>query len=192
MDDIRCLDEADSVFHSKLGESTLIVKQPKITDLPDIREGLKLASYSTFLRHPSWMWRHPQGVCHLPRHKKGEVGMLFLIVKLDGKVVGFSHHNYWYLTEKMQEQENFPLAVGILCVDENLCIFDAYQRRGIEAAYVKVGTYIAKHNGAKLLLGDTFKEGDMLNIWLNSGWTNYGDRKAEDGSIRIMMGRTLK
>ena len=192
IDEIGCLDEADNVFYAKRGEQTIIVKQPRIADRPAIIEGMKLASEYTFLRCPSWIWEHSQGVCHFSRHKRGDTGTLFLIIMLDEKVVGFSHHNYWHFTEKMQKQEDFPTPVGSLCGNEMLCIFDAYQQQGIETAYVKISEYIAKHNGAKLLLGDTFKEGDMLDIWLNSGWTNFGERKAEDGSIRIMAGRTLE
>ena len=192
IDEIRCLNETDNVFYAKLGGHTLTVKQPRIADRPAIIEGMKLASEYTFLRHPSWIWEHSQGICHFSRHKRGDTGTLFLIIILDEKVVGFSHHDYWNLTEKMQEQENFSIPTGSLCANEMLCIFDAYQRQGIEVAYLKVSEYIAKHNGAKLLLGDTFKEGEILNVWLENGWTNYGERKAEDGSIRIMAGRTLE
>lgn len=191
IDQVGCLDEINNVFYAKLGGSTIIVKQPRIGDLPDIVEGMKLASEYTYLRYPSWIWKHPMGICHFTLHKKGNSGRLFLIIMLDGKVVGFSHHDYWHLTEEAQKQENFPIPVGDICGNERFCIFDTYQQQGIETAYVKVSEYIAKHNGAKLLLGDTFKEGDMLDIWLTSGWTNFGERKAEDGSIRIMAGITL-
>jgi len=192
VDEVGCLDEANNVFYAKIGNSTFIVKQPRASDLPLIREGLKLASEYTFLRFPSLMWRHPEGVCHFPLHKKGALGTLFLIMVFDGKMVGHSHHKYWRLTEETQEKENFPISVGSLCGNAELCILDTYQRQGIGSIYAKVSDYIARHNGASFIMGETFKEGGMLNIRLKSGWTNFGERKAEDGSTRILIGKPLK
>ncbi|GAH08006.1 unnamed protein product, partial [marine sediment metagenome] len=43
IDEIGCLDDANNAFYAKIGDSTLVVKQPRISDLPHIREGLRLA-----------------------------------------------------------------------------------------------------------------------------------------------------
>lgn len=191
VDDVGCLDEKNNVFHAKIGDLTFIVKQPRISDLPAIKEGLGLASEYTFLRFPSWIWRHAEGVCYFPLHKRGEVGTLFLIMVLGDKAVGFSHHKYWILTEKTQQKEGFPAKAGDLCGNVELCVLDPYQRQGVGTIYAKVSEFIAKHNGAKFILGETFKEGGMLNIRLKDGWTSFGERQAEDGTTRILIGRPL-
>ena len=191
IDKVGCLDEANNVFYAKIGDSTLIVKQPRIDDLPRIREGLKLASEYTYMRFPSWLWKHTQGVCYLRLHKRGAVGTLSLIMILDGEVVGFGQHNYWHLTEAVAENEDFPTPVGALCTNVDLCVFDTYQRQGIGTICSKVSEYIAKHNEASLIMGGTFKEGGMLNIWLKDGWMNFGERAAGDGGLRILLGKPL-
>jgi hypothetical protein len=192
VDEVGCLDAENNVFYAKIGDSTFIVKQPRAGDLPQIKEALKLASDYTYTRFPSWMWKHAEGICFFPLHKRGATGRLFLIMILDGNVVGFSHHRYWQLTESIKETENFPVSVGSLCGNVELCVFDTYQRQGIGSIYAKVSEYIVKHNGAKFIMGETFKEAGMLNIRLKDGWMNFGERKAEDGSTRILIGRPLQ
>jgi len=191
VDEIGCLDDRLNAFYAKIGDSTFIVKQPRIDDLPQIKEALKLASEYTYLRFPSPIWKHAEGSCYLPLHERGTRGTLYLVMILDGNVVGFSHHKYWPLTEDIQEKENFPIPIGSICGNVELCVIDTYQRQGIGSIYAKVSEYIAKHNNAKFILGETFKEGGMLNIRVRDGWMNFGERKAEDGSTRVLIGRAL-
>lgn len=191
VDEIGCLDELNNVFYAKIGDSTFTVKQPRASDLPLIKEGMKLASEYTYLRFPSPIWKHAEGICFFPLHKRDLKGTLYLIMVLDDKVVGLSHHKYWYLTEDIQEKENFPIPVGAFCGNVELCVFDTYQRQGVGTVYAKMSEYVAKHNGAQFIMGETFKEAGMLNIRLKDGWTNFGERTAEDGSIRILIGRPL-
>jgi len=192
VDEIGCLDDANNVFYAKIGDSTFIVKQPRIADLPQIKEAQKLASEYTYLRFPCWIWKHAEGVCYMPIHKQDTRNRLFLIMLLDGEIVGFSQQRYWYLTEEDKEREGFPVPAGSLCGVANFCILDTYQRQGLGSIYAEVSEYIVKHNGAKLMIGETFKEGGALNIRLKDGWTNFGERKVEDGSTRVLIGKVLQ
>lgn len=191
IDEVGCLDDVLNIFYAKIGDSTLIVKQPRAEDLPQIKEALKLASEYTYLRFPSWLWKHSEGVCFMPIHMRNSAGRFFLIMVLDGEMVGFSHHKYWTRAEDDKEMDVFPTPVGSLCGNVELCVLDTYQRQGIGSIYAVLSEYIAKHNGVHFILGETFKEGGMLNIRMRDGWTNFGERKAEDGSMRVLIGKAL-
>jgi len=167
------------------------VRQLSIDDYEDIKEALKLASEYTHLRYPSPIWEHPQGICYLPRFEKGNLGAVYFIMKVNEEIVGLSHHNYWISGEKTKKQEDFPIPIGSKMVVAQLCILDPYQRQGVGSLYAKVSEYIAKHNGADFIMGETFKDGGMLNIRLKGGWESYGERVAEDGTTRIIIGKNL-
>jgi len=191
MDEVGCLDEDKNVFYARLGERMFIVRQPTAVDRPLILEALKLASEYTVLRYPRLIWRHSEGVCHMPYFKPLTKGFVYFMMILDGKVVGFSNHTYWVLGEKTQRQMWFPVPVGSFCGNVELCVLDPYQRQGVASVYAKVSEYIAKHNGANFIMGETYKKGGMLNIRMRDGWTSFGERKLEDGTTRIVIGRAI-
>jgi GNAT superfamily N-acetyltransferase len=189
--EIVCVDEDSNVFKATAGEHTFIVKQPRIADHGAILEALKLASEYTYMRYPSLIWEHTEGVCYLPLHVRGLTGQLHLMMFLDGNVVGFSHHNYWLLDEESKEVTGFPVSVGSIIANGELAILDPYQRQGLGALYGKVSEYIARHNDAAFIMGETFKEGGMLNIRLRDGWEAYGERRAGDNTMRTLIGKQL-
>lgn len=189
--EIGCVDETLNVFQVSVGDSVFTVKQPRIDDLPAIREALKKASEYTYLRYSSIVWKHPEGMCYLPLYVQGYLGRLYMIMMLDDTVVGFSHHRYWVLDEESKEKEGFPISVGDTLCNAELCVLDPYQRQGLGSLYGKVSHFIARHNKAAFIMGETFKEGGMLSIRLKDGWTDFGERMAEDGTMRTLIGKKL-
>lgn len=191
IEEIECIDEKLNVFQAKAGEYTFIVRQPRIEHLPAIRKALSLASEYTYLRYPSLVWKHPEGMCHLPLYGRNYLGKLYLIMMLDDKIVGFSHHTYWMLNEETKKKTGFPVPIWSTMTIIQLAVLDPYQRQGIGTLYAKVSEYIAKHNDSAFIMGETFKEGGMLNIRLKDEWKIYSERKAEDGTTRTLIGKPL-
>jgi len=118
-------------------------------------------------------------------------GAVYWIMLLDDVVVGFGDHFYWQLNNEMREKHGFPVPIGTKMVVDHFCILDPYQGQGIAGFYSKMSEYVAKHNNADFIMGETFKEEGGLDTWLKDGWMILGERRAGDDALRVLIGKSL-
>jgi len=170
----------------------LVVRQPRSCDLDMVRQALKKGSEYTYLRYQTFIWEHPEGICNLPLYNRGSEDILYMIMILDNIVVGFTHHNYWILDEETKEFNNIPAPTGSKVCGIQLCILDPYQNQGIGSLYGHLSEFIAKHNGAAFVMGETHTKGGMVNIRLRSGWQTFGRRTVIEGDERVLVGKMLE
>lgn len=156
---IGVMDAADNSYFIVSDSITMFVRQPLQTDLEAMKEGMAkidrknwgwYAPYST-------IWDSLEQAANLPRFKRTSDGTLYMIMVIDGEVVGFSSHKYLWQGEARN-------------VTGGLCVTDPWNNRGVGSLYLKLSEYIAVFNGAREFHGQTRVIGGTYNIRQRDGW----------------------
>ena len=152
----------------------MTVRQPKPEDLEAVTEASRKASPRTMRRygtmHPSTVPKNaPPNICMWPPFKPGDMGWFFVIMEVDGEIVGFGKHCY-AKAENMHLDYAFP-DPGDTVAECSLCVIDEYQGRGYGTLYSKINLLITKTNGATWLAGYTYTKGALLGIRQRDGFT---------------------
>ena len=188
---IGCSDVLNNVFYLDTDRGRFTVRQPRRKDYVPLMEALTKASEYTFLRYPSMFWEHPEGICNLPAFDRYSLGTLYLIMVIEDMVVGMSHHTYWTLDEETKQEEKLPIPVGSLICVAQLCVFDPYQNQGIGSLYAPMSEYIAMHNDADFIMGETHAKKGMVGIRLRTGWSVLSRRMVSMEDERVLIGKPL-
>ena len=180
---IGVVDARENSFFIKSDNVTIFVHQPRPRDIQAMQESLaKIDRKSWALYAPySTIWETlPQAVA-LPLFDRRSQNTLYMIMIIDGEVVGFSSHKYMGLDEGRH-------------VLGGLCITNPWRGRGVGSLYLKLSEYIAVFNGAREFHGQTIFEGSAYNIRMRDGWETtriFEHKGAMLANIKRVLPRSL-
>ena len=179
---IGILNAPENAFFITADNITLFVRQPRPRDLQIMREGMaKIDRKSWAFYAPySSIWESLEQTVALPLFKRLSRNTLYMIMILDGEVVGFASHEY-------RGNGKGRHVIG------GLCISNPWRGRGVGSLYLKLSEYIAVVNGARVFHGQTRVVGGAYNIRMRDGWETvrmYDDKGTIKSTIKKVLPRT--
>ena len=149
----------------------MVVRQPEPEDLHAVKDAERRCSKRTIKRFvmtgmPFKKLGDPPTICHYPPHTPGSTGYLFVVMWVNGNVVGFGRQFYHYGRDlKMYQTPDDDLVCEC-----GLCIIDPYQGKGLGSLYAIINKLICKEMGAKWLVGTTYTKGGLMKIRHRDGF----------------------
>ena len=169
---IRSLREDWVEWAGRAGPVEMVVKQPELSDYSKVMAGAQKCSPRTIKRYtqvdmPTKKPTDPRTICDYPRFKRGDLGFLFLVMLIDGDVVGFGRHYYAPASELDMYGVDNPDSILAEC---SLCIADPYQGKGLGTLYGLINKAVCRDLGAEYLVGTTYTRGGMMKIRQRDGF----------------------
>lgn len=170
--DVKRLDPDKVLYSGRAGPVTMIVKQPEPKDIWKVNAGAQKCSKNTIKRFtqidmPTRKSSDKRTICDYPVFKRGDLGFLFVVMMIDGDVVGFGRHYYSKASEIPMYRIKNPDDVAAECA---LCIVDEYQGKGLGTLYGIINKKMCKDLGAQWLVGTTYTKGGMMKIRQRDGF----------------------
>jgi len=169
----RCIEIRDAdlnIYQVRNEGNLMIVRQPRRSDSGRYRLAWREVSDETKRLYKranvNWDNYEPKYRVNLPLYRGGVPGVIFLIMEVGGKIVGFA--DLMFNLGKHFPYHKIPESdIGASIA---LCIIDKYQGLGFGSYFAEASQLIARHKGAQWTLGYTKMTNGMYNIRNRQGW----------------------